>query len=171
MIGWGDAIAAKAIIYGKYLNPLTSAGFLKGVSRISMERAWWRCYHLWCCWWDREYFSPASESLPKLILQDLPECQEWGMAKGMPWGHSWTSHHLRTNRFPPVPGCNVFYVRDTYLTSFLPISNRECAAEKHHVCCNSVHHYLCSRWIFFQSRLAWRGLHQDPLWRKEGNGS
>ena len=29
MIGWGDAVAAKAIIYGKYLNFLTPPGFLR----------------------------------------------------------------------------------------------------------------------------------------------
>ena len=42
MIGWGEAIAAKAVIYGKHLNSLTSRSFLrlKRACRISMERTW-----------------------------------------------------------------------------------------------------------------------------------
>ena len=42
MKGWNDAVEAKAVVYGKYLNFLTSPSFLrlKRVSRISMEGAW-----------------------------------------------------------------------------------------------------------------------------------
>jgi hypothetical protein len=43
----------------------------------------------------------------------------------------------------PVPGCNIYYVRDAYFSS-LALSNGEFAAEKHHVRLNSVHHYLWS---------------------------
>ena len=47
MIGWNDAVAAKAVIYGEHLNYLTSSGFLSlFASRISMERAWQRCHRL-----------------------------------------------------------------------------------------------------------------------------
>ena len=92
----------------------TSPGFLclKIVSRISMERAWWQCHRLRCCWWDREHLSPTSESPPKPPTYPTrptwtnPAGQEWGMAKGMPGGHCWTSHHLWTDRFLCVFSCS-----------------------------------------------------------------
>ena len=113
MIGWGDAVEAKAVIYGKYLNSLTSPGFLrlKCVSRISMEGAWQRRHRLWCWWWDRKHFSPTSQSLPKSSTYPTrptwtnPASKECSMAEGMPWGHSRKSHYLWTNRFLRVLPC------------------------------------------------------------------
>ena len=89
----------------------------------------------------------------RLILQDLPERIQ--QAKNDVWPKECpeaiaecriTFEPIDFFASSPVPGCNVYYVRDTYLSSFLLNSNGEFAAEKHHVRSNSAHHYLWSPW-------------------------
>jgi len=40
MMGWGVATEAKAVIHGKDIYFLTLPGFLRMLSRISMEGTW-----------------------------------------------------------------------------------------------------------------------------------
>ena len=82
----------------------------------------------------------------RLILQDLPERIQ--QAKNEVWPKECpeaiaerriTFEPIDFFASSPVPSCDVYYVRDTYLSFFLPFSDREFAAERHHVGSNSVH--------------------------------
>ena len=82
----------------------------------------------------------------RLILQDLPERIQ--QAKNEVWPKECpeaiaerriTFEPLDFFASSPVPGCNVYLVRDIYLPSFLAFSNAEFAAEKHHVRSNCAH--------------------------------
>ena len=85
----------------------------------------------------------------RLILQDLPERIQ--QAKNEVWPKE-CPEAIAERRIAfepldffassPVPGCDVYYVRGTYLSSFLPFTNREFAAEKHYVRYNSVRRVL-----------------------------
>ena len=87
----------------------------------------------------------------RLILQDLPERIQ--QAKNEVWPKE-CPEAIAERRIAfepldffassPVPGCDVYYVRGTYLSSFLPFTNREFAAEKHYVRYNSVRRVFCS---------------------------
>src|SRR6266446_6344938 len=80
----------------------------------------------------------------QLILQDLPERIK--QAKDEVWPKE-CPEAIAENRITfepidffkssPVPGCDVYYVRDIYF-SCVPFSNREYTAEKHHVRSHSV---------------------------------
>ena len=89
----------------------------------------------------------------RLILQDLPERIQ--QAKNEVWPRECpeaiaerriTFEPIDFFESSPVPGCDVYYVRDTYvsLRFFFFSSNGELkfAAEKHHVRSNSAHSYL-----------------------------
>ena len=86
----------------------------------------------------------------RLILQDLPERIQ--QAKDEVWPKEYpeaiaegriTFEPIDFFTSSPVPGCNVYYVRDTFLSfSLLPFSKGEFAVEKHHVRSNTAHHYL-----------------------------
>jgi len=87
----------------------------------------------------------------RLILQDLPERIQQARSEVWPKECPEAIAEGRIAFEPidffassPVPGCDVYYVRDTFFSSFLPFSNRESAAEKHHVRSNPVHRFLCS---------------------------
>ena len=83
----------------------------------------------------------------RLILQDLPERIQ--QAKNEVWPKEYpeaiaegriTFEPIDFFASSPVPGCDIYYVRDIYLSSFLPFSNGKFAAEKYYVGSNSVHH-------------------------------
>ena len=86
----------------------------------------------------------------RLILQDLPERIQ--QAKDEVWPKE-CPEAIAEGRIifepidffasSPVPGCSVYYVRDTFLSSsLLPFSKGEFAAEKHHVRSNTAHHHF-----------------------------
>jgi hypothetical protein len=87
----------------------------------------------------------------RLILQDLPKQIQQAKSEVWPKECPEAIAERRITFEPidflassPVPGCDVYYVRDTYLTYFLPFSDGEFAAEKHYVRSNSVHLSLWS---------------------------
>ena len=87
----------------------------------------------------------------RLILQDIPERIQQAKTEVWPKECPEAIAERRITFEPidfftssPVPRCDIYYVRDTYLSCFLPFSNGEFAAETHHVRSNSICHFLRS---------------------------
>ena len=145
MIGWNDAIAAQAIIYGKHLNYYLTPAWILTLEFCEVEFPWKELGNGATVCDVAGGVGNISIQLAKahpnlrLILQDLPERIQ--QAKDEVWPKECpeaiaegriTFEPIDFFASSPVPGCNVYFVRDSYI-SFSSPSNRESAAEKYYV--------------------------------------